>query len=83
MAKGSNIEVCPDMVPCSTNQVIFKPTRLGRVPKQTVFSDSVIQLVIGFKAVHLKEDESGLVQAPTPPFESMTLEEAMKEDTPK
>ena len=83
MARGSSTEVRPDMIPRPANEAIFKPTRSGRVPKQTVFSDSVMQLVTGFKAVHLKEDESGSVQAPAPPFESVTLEEAMKEDTPK
>jgi hypothetical protein len=36
---------------------IFKPTRLGKVPKRTIFSDLVMQLVTEFKAVHLKEDE--------------------------
>ena len=83
MARGSGAEVRPDMIPRPANEAIFKPTRSGRVPKQTVFSDSVMQLVTGFKAVHLKEDESGSVQAPIPPFESVTLEEAMKEDTPE
>ena len=43
------------------NDTIFKPTRSGRVPKRTVFSDSVMQLVTEFKAVHLKKDELSLV----------------------
>jgi hypothetical protein len=62
---------------------IFKPTRSGRVPKRTIFSDSVMQLVTEFKAVHLKKDESSLVQASAPPFEAITLEETMREDAPK
>jgi hypothetical protein len=40
---------------------IFKPTRSGRVPKRTIFSDLVMQLVTEFKAIHLKKDESSLV----------------------
>jgi hypothetical protein len=62
---------------------IFKPTRSGRVPKRTVFSDSVMQLITEFKAVHLKEDKSSLVQASAPLFEAITLKEAMREDAPK
>jgi hypothetical protein len=65
------------------NDTIFKPTRSGRVPKRTIFSDSVMQLVTDFKAVHLKEDESSLVQAPAPPFKAITFEEAMREDALK
>jgi hypothetical protein len=65
------------------NDTIFKLTRSGRVPKRTIFSDSVMQLVTEFKAVHLKEDELSSVQASAPPFEAITLEEAMREDAPK
>jgi hypothetical protein len=62
---------------------IFKPTRSGRVPKRTIFSDSVMQLVTEFKAIHLKKDESSSVQALTPLFEAITLKEAMREDAPE
>jgi Reverse transcriptase (RNA-dependent DNA polymerase)/GAG-pre-integrase domain len=61
---------------------VFKPTRSGRVPKKTVFSDSVIQLVRAMKAVHI-EGESSSIEVPAPPFEAVTVEDAMKEDAPE
>jgi hypothetical protein len=65
------------------NNTIFKLTRLGKVLKRTIFSDSVIQLVTEFKAVHLKKDKSSLVQASAPSFKAITLEEAIRKDAPK
>jgi hypothetical protein len=62
---------------------IFKPTRSGRVPKQTIFSDSVMQLVTEFKAIHLKKNKSSSVQAFTPLFKAITLKEAIRENAPK
>ena len=61
---------------------VFKPTRSGRVPKKTVFSDSVVQLVRAMKAVHI-EGESSSIEAPAPPFEAVTVEDAIKEDAPE
>ena len=66
----------------SVNPSIFKPTRSGRVPKRTVFSDSVVQLVSAMKVVHINEEESASLGVPAPPFEAVTIEEAMKEDAP-
>jgi hypothetical protein len=83
-ASGSGAKIRPGIAAHRpANNTIFKPTRSGKVPKQTVFSDSVMQLVTEFKAVHLKKDESGLVQAPASSFKAITLEEAMREDAPK
>jgi hypothetical protein len=42
-----------------------------------------MKLITGFKAVHLKEDESSSVQASAPPFEAITLKEAMRENDPE
>jgi hypothetical protein len=62
---------------------IFKLTRSGKVPKQTIFSDSIIQLITEFKAIHLKKDKSSLVQAPAPSFKAITLKKAIREDAPE
>ena len=56
---------------------IITRTKSGRLPKKTVFSDAVIQLVSVMKAVHCESTGSGI---PTPLFESVTIEEAMRED---
>jgi hypothetical protein len=53
---------------CPANNTIFKLTRLKRVPKQTIFSDLVMQLITEFKAVH---------------FKAITLKEAIKKDASK
>jgi hypothetical protein len=59
---GSDAEIRLGMATyCLVNDTIFKLTRLGRVFKQTVFFDSVMQLVTEFKAVHLKKDKLSLV----------------------
>jgi hypothetical protein len=60
---------------------IFKPTRSGRIPKKTVFTDSVAQLVVALHAVHI-EGETSSIEVPAAPFEAITLEEAMREDAP-
>jgi hypothetical protein len=65
---------------CPAKDTIFKLTRSRRVPKRTIFSDSVMQLITEFKAVYLKEDKSSSVQALAPPFKAITLEKAIRED---
>jgi hypothetical protein len=60
---------------------VFKRTRSGRVPKLTVFTDSVARLVTELQAVHIEGDSSS-IEVPAAPFESITLEEAMQEDAP-
>jgi hypothetical protein len=65
------------------NDTIFKPTRSGRVLKRTVFSDSVMQLVTRFKAVHLGKDKSSSVQALAPPFKAITLKKAIRKNAPE
>jgi hypothetical protein len=57
IASGSGATRLGMATHCPAKDTIFKPTRSGRVPKRTIFSDSVMQLVTEFKAVHLKEDE--------------------------
>ena len=81
--RGSGAETRPDMALRPAENTIFKPTRSGRVPKRTAFSESVMQLVTESKAVHLKEDESSSVGVPVPPFEGITIEEAMEGDAPE
>jgi hypothetical protein len=66
-----------------TKDTIFKLTRSEKVPKQTIFSDLVMQLVTKFKAIHLKKDKSSLVQAFAPSFKAITLKEAIRENAPK
>ena len=80
-ARGSGAETRPDMAFRPADSTIFRPTRSGRVPKQTVFSDSVMQLVTGLNAAHLKESSS--VQVLILPFEAITIKEAIKENAPE
>jgi hypothetical protein len=42
-----------------------------------------MQLITEFKAIHLKKDKLGLVQAFAPSFKAITLKEAIREDAPK
>jgi hypothetical protein len=60
---------------------VFKRTRSGRVPRVTVFTDSVVRLVTELQAVHIEGDSSS-IEVPAAPFESITLEEAIQEDAP-
>lgn len=64
------------------SDAVFKPTRSGRVPKRTVFSDTVAKMVTAFNVVHIDE-ETGSLGAPSPLLEVVTLEEALREDAPK
>jgi hypothetical protein len=50
---------------------IFRPTRSSRIPRKTIFTDSVVQLVSQFQAVHIKGDSS--LEVPAAPFEAITL----------
>ena len=60
-----------------------QPTRSGRVPVRRVFNDQVVQLVKAMKAVHLENEDTTSLGAPTAPFEAIELEEALKEDAPR
>jgi hypothetical protein len=58
-----------------------QPTRSGRIPRKTVFSDAVLQLVSDLNAVYLSDTESLSVQVPLS-FEGITVEQAIQEDAP-
>ena len=62
-------------------ELIFRPTRSSRIPRKTVFTDSVVQLVSQYQAVHIEGDSS--LEVPAALFEAITLQEAMKEDAPE
>jgi hypothetical protein len=68
--------------PARLEEPIFKPTRSGRIPRKTVFSDSVVRLAAQLEAVHIEGDSSSL-ETPAAPFEAISIEEAMKEDAPE
>jgi hypothetical protein len=61
---------------------IFRPTRSGRIPRKTIFADSVVRLVSQLQAVHIEGDSSSL-DVPAAPFEAISIQEAMKEDAPE
>jgi len=60
------------------NPKIFKATRSGRIPKKTIFLNSVSLLVEESKVVHI--DEELTLSIPTAPFKAITIKEAMKTD---
>jgi hypothetical protein len=53
-------------------ELIFRPTRSGRIPRKTIFADSVVRLVSQLQAVHIEGDSSSL-DIPAAPFEAITL----------
>ena len=59
---------------------IITHMKSGRLLKKTVFLDIVIQLVSIIKAVHCESTGSSIL---TPLFESVIIEEAMREDALK
>ena len=61
---------------------VIRPTRYGRVPKRTVFPNSVIQYAEA-NAVHIYKEETTLDKALTDQFGMISIQEAMKEDAPK
>jgi hypothetical protein len=68
--------------PTRLKELIFKPTRSGRIPRKTIFSDSVVQLAVQLEAIYIERDSS-LLETPTAPFEAISIEEAIKENTPE
>jgi hypothetical protein len=69
--------------PTGLSLSVFKQTRSRRILRRTVFFNSVIQLVAKSNADYEEDEESSSIGAPTPPFETITIYEAMKEDAPK
>jgi hypothetical protein len=60
------------------NPKIFKATRSRRIPRKTVFPDSVLLLIEESKVVHIKRESTlGILTAL---FEAITIKEAMKSD---
>jgi hypothetical protein len=55
---------------------VFKCTRSGRVPRVTVFTNSVVRLVTKLQAVHIEGDSSS-IEVPTTLFKLITLQEAI------
>lgn len=72
------IEPSIGQTPCSPPKSKFgRPLR--RVAK-AVFNHVVTANAISAQAVHINAGESSSIQVPTPPFESITVEQAMHED---
>jgi hypothetical protein len=61
---------------------VFKQTQSGRIPRRTVFTDSVVRFVTELQAVHIEGDSSS-IELPAAPFEFITLEVATKKDAPE
>ena len=61
---------------------VIRPTRYGRVPKRTVFPDSIIQYTEA-NTVHIYKEETTLDKVLTDQFGTISIQEAMKEDAPK
>jgi hypothetical protein len=56
-------------------------TRSGRLPNTRVFNNTVVQLVIVINAVHLKAGNTTSLRAPIALFDTIELDQALKEDT--
>jgi hypothetical protein len=57
-----------------------KLTRSGRW--LYVYNDTIVQSITAFKALHLEDDDTVSLGAPTAPFEAIELDAAMREDAP-
>ena len=62
--------------------LVIRLTRYGRVPKRTVFPDSMIQYT-EVNTVHIYKEETTLNEALTDQFGTISIQEAIKEDAPK
>jgi hypothetical protein len=57
--------------------------RAQRTQTVKVFNNTVVRLITAFKAVHISDDDTTSLGVPTAPFESIELDEAMREDAPE
>ena len=60
------------------NLIIFKATRLRRIPKKIVFSDSVLLLIEKLKVVYINKESNHRILIV--PFKVITIKEAIKLD---
>jgi hypothetical protein len=47
-----------------------------------VFNDNIVRLITAYKAVHITDDDTTSLGVPTPLFESIEIDMAIREDDP-